>query len=54
MICEFFYLQGCRTIDVVHAEAKGVVASRAAWADIMAFETFPVYAFGESKGLNKT
>jgi hypothetical protein len=54
VICEFIDLQGCRTINVVDTDAKGLVASRAAWVDILAFETFPVYPFGESKGLNKT
>jgi len=54
VICEFIDLQGCRTINVVDTDAKGLVASRAAWTDILAFETFPVYPFGESKGLNKT
>jgi hypothetical protein len=53
VICEFLDLQGCRTINVVDTDAKGIVASRAAWTDIMVFETFPVYPFGESKGLNK-
>ena len=53
VICEFLDLQGCRTINVVDTDAKGLVASRAAWTDIMTFETFPVYPFGESKDLAK-
>jgi hypothetical protein len=53
VLCEFIDLQGCRTINVIDADAKGLVASRAAWMDIMVFETFPVYPFGESKGLAK-
>ncbi len=53
VICEFIDLQGCRTINVVDTDAKGLVASRAEWVDIMAFETFPVYPFGESKALIK-
>ena len=51
VICEFIDLQGCRTINVVDTDAKGLVASRTAWVDIMIFETFPVYPFGESKAL---
>jgi hypothetical protein len=53
VIYEFIDLQGCRTINVVDTDAKGLVASRAAWLDIMAFETFPVHPFGESKALVK-
>ena len=53
VVCEFFDLQGCRTINVVDTDAKGLIASRAAWLDLLTFETFPVYPFGESKGLNK-
>jgi hypothetical protein len=51
VLCEFLDLQGGRTINVVDTDAKGLVASRAAWVDIMTFETFPVYPFGESKDL---
>ncbi|MGA3172873.1 MAG: DUF3303 family protein [Syntrophorhabdales bacterium] len=53
VICEFLDLQGCRTINVIDADAKGLVASRAAWTDILEFETFPVQPFGESKSLAK-
>jgi len=53
VIYEFIDLQGCRAINVVDTDAKGLVASRSEWMDIMAFETFPVYPFGVSKGLIK-
>lgn len=53
VICEFVDLQGCRTINVVDTDAKGLIASRATWVDVMMFETFPVHPFGESKGLLK-
>ncbi len=53
VICEFIDLQGCRVINVVDTDAKGLIASRAAWIDILSFETFPVYPTGESKGLLK-
>jgi hypothetical protein len=51
VIGEFFDLQGCRTINVVDTDAKGLIASRSAWVDILTFETFPVYPFGESRKL---
>ncbi len=53
VIGEFFDLQGCRTINVVDTDAKGLIASRAAWLDLLKFETFPVYPFGESRTLLK-
>ncbi len=53
VVCEFVDLQGCRTINVVEADAKGLIASRTTWVDVMKFDTFPVYPFGESKGLLK-
>lgn len=53
VIFEFADLQGCRTINIVDTDAKGLIASRAAWTDVMVFETFPVYPFGESKKLVK-
>jgi hypothetical protein len=53
VICEFIDLQGCRTINVVDTDTKGLIASRTAWLDILKFETFPVYPFGESKGIVK-
>ncbi len=51
VVFEFIDLQGCRVVNVVDTDAKGLVASRAEWVDIMTFETFPVYPFGESKAL---
>ncbi|MBW2039702.1 MAG: hypothetical protein JRI46_08915 [Deltaproteobacteria bacterium] len=51
VIFEFIDLQGCRTINVIDTDAKGLIASRASWIDIVRLETFPVYPFGESKGL---
>ena len=53
VIFEFIDLQGCRSINVVDTDAKGLIASRAAWIDVVVFETFPVYPFGESKNLLK-
>jgi hypothetical protein len=53
VIFEFVDLQGCRAINVVDTDAKGLVASRTEWVDVLLFETFPVYPFGESKGLLK-
>jgi len=53
VIFEFIDLQGCRAINVVDTDARGLIASRASWIDIMKFETFPVYPFGESKDLLK-
>ena len=43
VIGEFFDLQGCRTINVVDTDAKGLIASRSAWLDVLKFETFPVW-----------
>jgi len=51
VLFEFIDLQGGRAINVVDTDAKGLIASRAGWADIMELETFPVYPFGASKGL---
>lgn len=51
VVCEFVDLQGCRTINVVDTDAKGLIASRAAWIDVVHFETFPVFPFGEGKQL---
>jgi hypothetical protein len=53
LFVSFFDLQGCRTINVVDTDAKGLIASRAAWLDLLKFETFPVYPFGESRTLLK-
>ncbi len=49
VISEFYDIQGCRTIYVVKTEAKGLIAARAAWSDIMYFEIFPVYPVGATK-----
>jgi hypothetical protein len=53
VIFEFADLQGCRVINVIDCDAKGLIASRAAWLDVVKFETFPVYPFGESKSVWK-
>lgn len=53
VISEFVDLQGCRVINVVDTDAKGLIASRADWIDILDFETFPVYPIGVSKDLVK-
>ncbi|MBP1747213.1 MAG: hypothetical protein H6Q54_1828 [Deltaproteobacteria bacterium] len=53
VLCEFIDLQGCRVINVVDTDAKGLIASRETWIDLMLFETFPVYPFGASKDLLK-
>ncbi len=46
---EFYDLQGCRTIYVVETDAKGLIAARAAWVDVLSFEIFPVYPIGDTK-----
>jgi len=51
VVCEFIDLQGCRTINVVDTDARGLIASRSAWLDLVTFETFPVFPFGEGKRL---
>jgi hypothetical protein len=53
VIFEFADLQGGRVINVIDCDAKGLIASRAAWLDVVRFETFPVYPFGEGKALLK-
>jgi hypothetical protein len=50
VIYEFYDLQGLRTIYVVNTDAKGLIAARAAWIDLLQFEIFPVYPVGETKG----
>ena len=35
VISEFYDLQGCRTIYVVETDAKGLIAARAAWIDVL-------------------
>jgi len=49
VIFEFYDLQGCRTIYVVETDAKGLIAARAAWIDVLTFEIFPVYPVGDTK-----
>jgi len=49
VISEFYDLQGRRTIYVVEADAKGLIAARAPWRDVMKFEIFPVYPTGATK-----
>lgn len=53
VLFEFLDLQGCRAINVIDTDEKGLIASRAFWIDIVRFETFPVYPFGESRHLLK-
>lgn len=53
VINEFLDLQGCRVINIVDTDARGLIESRAAWIDVMIFETFPVTPIGESRGLLK-
>jgi len=50
---EFYDLQGQRTVYVVNADAKGLIAARAPWRDIMKFEIFPVYPTGRTKEMFK-
>lgn len=49
VIFEFADLQGCRSINVLETDDKGLIASRAAWIDVIKFETFPVYPMGDTK-----
>lgn len=51
VIFEFIDLQGCRAINVLDTDTKGLIATRSAWIDIIKFQTFPVYPIGTSKGL---
>jgi hypothetical protein len=53
VLFEFTDLQGCRAINIVDTDAKGLIVTRASWIDIVKFETFPVYPIGESKALLK-
>lgn len=46
-------LQGRRSIWVIESDAIGLIATRAAWIDILKFEIFPVYPLGETKALLK-
>jgi hypothetical protein len=49
VICEYYDLQGRRTIYVVQTDAKGLIAARAPWIDVLKFEIFPVYPLGVTK-----
>ncbi len=49
VISEFYDLQGQRTVFVVDTDAKGLIAARAPWRDIMKYEIFPVYPTGLTK-----
>jgi hypothetical protein len=46
---EFLDLQGCRVINVIDTDERGLIASRSDWVDILKFETFPVYPIGDTK-----
>jgi len=46
---EFLDLQGCRVINVIDTDEKGLIASRSHWVDVLKFETFPVYPIGGTK-----
>jgi hypothetical protein len=49
VVFEFLDLQGCRVINVIDADDKGLIASRSDWVDVLVFETFPVYPIGDTK-----
>jgi len=51
VIYEFYDLQGCRTIYVIETDAIGMIATRAAWIDVIKYEIFPVYPIGATKAL---
>ena len=53
VVCEYIDLQGCRSINVIDTDSKGLIASRAAWIDVMAFETFPVLPFSDGAKTSK-
>ena len=53
VIFEFADLQGCRAVNVLDTDAKGLIATRASWVDIVMFETFPIFPIGVSKTLMK-
>ncbi len=53
VLCEFTDLQGGRSFNVIKADMKGLIATRADWMDLVKFETFPVYPIGVSKSLAK-
>jgi hypothetical protein len=49
VVFEFLDLQGGRVINVIDTDEKGLIASRSEWIDILKFETFPVYPYGDTK-----
>ena len=49
VIFEFVDLQGCRVINVLDTDDRGLIASRSAWTDIIKFVTFLVYPIGDTK-----
>ena len=49
VLFEFVDLQGCRVINVLDTDDRGLIASRSAWIDILRFETFPVFPIGGTK-----
>ena len=49
VLFEFADLQGCRVINVLDTDDRGLIASRSAWIDILRFETFPVFPIGDTK-----
>ena len=49
VVFEFLDLQGCRVINVIDTDEKGLIASRSDWVDILKFETFPIYPIGDTK-----
>ncbi|HVN72147.1 MAG TPA: DUF3303 family protein [Desulfomonilia bacterium] len=49
VISEYYDLQGQRTIFVVDTDAKGLIAARAPWRDVIKYEIFPVYPTGITK-----
>lgn len=46
-------LQGSRSIWVIESDEIGLIATRAAWIDLLKFEIFPVYPIGATKALLK-
>jgi hypothetical protein len=44
-------LQGRRSIWVIESDEIGLIATRAAWIDLLKFEIFPVYPIGATKAL---
>lgn len=49
VVYEFVDLQGCRVINVLDTDDRGLIVSRSAWTDVIRFETFPVYPIGDTK-----